>query len=355
MSQVIDDAGQVTPEWLTGTLRRSGSLPSGSVNRVVLRETLTLPVSVVSHLEVAYSNDALSTAPHRLFLKISNPDFEPPAPRERPPAEIEFYASVAGAMPDPPLPRYFDGAFSRANGRSHLLLEDLSATHQTPLAPSPPAQCEQAVDALAQLHAFWWEHPQLGRGVGRLLSTEAVLELAHEVAANYARFADHLGERLPAHRRRLFDAVIDTFPRPWIRLSSPKGLTITHGDAHRGNFLYPLRPSGGRVYLIDWQLWHVHIGPRDLAYLLTRWLSAESRALVEQSLLRRYHQALLAGGVQGYGWDECWKDYRWSIVRNMFIPVSHWSKNRPADLWWPQLEKALRAFVDLRCIELVEG
>jgi Ser/Thr protein kinase RdoA (MazF antagonist) len=353
----VASAAQITPEWLTETLRRNGSLTRGRATGVVVQATHTHPVSVVSHLAVTYAPGTSRDAPTQLFLKVSNPDFEPAAPRERPPEEIEFYHDVAPRMPAAPLPRCYDAAFSRTTGRAHLLLEDLSATHYHPPRPLADmlAECELATDCLAQVHAFWWEHAELGRGVGRLLSAAEVDELASRAAANFTRFVTAHGARLSTDERRLFAQVIATFPRPWVRLTSAKGLTVTHGDAHQWNFLFPRQPNNGRVYLIDWQLWHVHIGPRDLAYMLILWCAPERRAQMEQTLLRRYHQALLAGGVRGYSWDDCWKDYRWSAVRTIFIPLWHWAKGRPETLWGPQLDRSLRAFAELRCSELLES
>jgi Ecdysteroid kinase-like family len=357
MYEVLTSVAQVTPEWLTETLRRGGLLERGRVTDVVVKATHTHPVSVVSHLAVTYTTGTSPGAPTQLFLKVSNPDFEPAAPRAHPPEEIEFYNSVAPRMPDAPLPRCFDAAFSPTTGRAHLLLEDLSATHYHPPLPLTDtlAECELATDCLAQVHAFWWEHAELGHSVGRLLSVAEVDELAQRAAANFARFVSVYGTRLSTDERRFFARAIATFPRPWIRLTKAKGLTVTHGDAHQWNFLFPRAPHNGRVYLIDWQLWHVHIGPRDLAYMLMLWCAPERRAQMEQTLLRRYHQALLTGGVRGYDWPDCWQDYRWSAVRSIFIPLWHWAKGRPETLWGPQMERSLRAFADLNCDELLEG
>ena len=356
MPEVIANAEEVTPLWLTERLRANGHLRRGGVSGVRVKSSRTLPVSVISRLEVEYEPGAGPEAPRNLFLKVSNPDFVN-EPRESPPEEIVFYSSVAPEMPDPPVPRFYDAGFSRETGRSHLLLEDLSVTHRhapDPLAP-PRASCEAAVDCLAGVHAHWWEHARLGAGVGRLLDDAGVRGLAEATAARYETFAGSLGGRLPRAWRETFERVIATFPRPWARLTSARGLTLTHGDAHTLNFLFPRGRGAGRTYLVDWQLWHVHIGPRDLAYMMTLFWASERRARMEEPLLRRYHRGLLAGGVEGYGWDDCLKDYRWSAVRNVFIPLLHWSRGWDEDFWRPQLEKAMHAYDDLRCAELVEG
>src|SRR5262249_47710369 len=48
----------------------------------------------------------------------------------------------------------------------------------------------------------------------------------------------------------------------------------------------------------------------DAAYFLGAGLDVEDRRRNESALLRRYHQALVARGVTGYGWDDLWLDYR---------------------------------------------
>jgi Ser/Thr protein kinase RdoA (MazF antagonist) len=356
MSEVVSDAQEVTPGWLTGVLRRRGFLPSGHVTRVTAHSSRTLFVSIVSNLSVEYSRDAGRDSPARLFLKLSNPETAHDAPREEPPEEIAFYESIAPATPDAPVPRCYDAAYSRATGRSHLLLEDLSETHHHPPVPLPPtpAECERAVDCLARFHAHWWEHPRLGAGFGRLLDDADVEELARATAARFADFADFAGESLSPARREMIERVIKTFPRPWVRLKSARGLTLTHGDAHTWNFLFPRAPDAQRVYLIDWQLWHPHVGARDLAFMMTIFWYPERRARMEAPLLRRYHEKLIECGVRGYGWDDCWEDYRWSAVRNIFIPLVQRARGMGAWHWWSNFERAMLAFEDLRCAELIE-
>ena len=352
MNEVISEVEGLTPAWMSEVLRRSGALTHGSVAGVGLKSRRELFVSVVVCLEITYTPDADAAAPRHLFLKIQKGESE--EAREEPPAEIVFYRSAARAMPDPPLPRCFDAAFARASRRWHLLLEDLSATH-APASQIPSFdECALAVDSLAQIHAHWWEHPRLGIDVGRFLSAAGVESLAREAASNYERFADVLGDRLSTEHRRIYAQVLATFPRPWIRLTAAKGLTLTHGDAHVWNFLYPRAPEG-RAVLVDWQLWHAHIGPRDLAYMMTLFWESERRAEMEEKLLRRYHQGLLARGVEGYGWERCWKDYRWSALRNIFIPTWQWLKGMDTDVCLGRTLKALNAFEDLHCIELIES
>jgi len=353
MPDVLRSAEDATPEWLTEVLRRGGSLERGSVAAVRATPSRTLLVSIVSRLELSYTHDATRGAPSSLFLKLSLPSSHPQAVNDR--MEVEFYNSVAPLMKDPPVPRCFDAAFDSSTGGSHILLEDLSETHSHPPLPQPPsdAQCAQAVETLAEVHAHWWEHTRLGAGVGELLTEEQVEAIALGASERFEKFADFLGERLSSKRRALYESVVACFPAPWRLLTSVKRLTLTHGDAHTWNFMYPR--AVGRTLLVDWQLWHPHSGPRDLAFMMALHWERERRARLEEKLLRRYHEALLARGVGSYDWEQCLTDYRWAVLRNLFIPAWQWAGGMPEQAWWLNLERAILAFEDLRCAELIEG
>ena len=79
----------------------------------------------------------------------------------------------------------------------------------------------------------------------------------------------------------------------------------------------------------------------------------ETRRLFEAGLLRRYYRALLAQGVRDYAWDECWNDYRLSVILvSIFIPVWRWSLFQ----WAPDLaalSSSMTAFEELHCSELL--
>lgn len=94
-----------------------------------------------------------------------------------------------------------------------------------------------------------------------------------------------------------------------MRLTDRRALTIIHGDAHSWNFLFP-RSGSGPAYLIDWQLWHVDVGARDLAFFMALHWYPNRRRELEASLIERYHEALLAYGIANYSLDDLWLDYR---------------------------------------------
>jgi hypothetical protein len=356
MENVITTPAQVTPAWLTNMLRERGLLKRGKVINVKNRLTKTLLLSVVSRLEVSYStNVAAASAPSGLFLKISRPDLPRELSSELNSKEVEFYRTIANEMDDAFLIRCYDAAYSSQNGNSHLLLDDLSETHFQPESPQPPSKlyCELAMECLAQLHARWWQHPQLGKQIGKLFDESELNDFVSEVEKNVVSFMNFLGDSLSVERRRIYERLLSSKYKIWGRLTDATGLTVTHGDAHWWNLLYPVDASKHRVRLFDWQLWHVDVGPRDLAFMVALGEYSHRSAAMERHLIRYYYDSLIAHGVRNYTWENCWTDYRWSAIRNLNIPVIRWSQGRSAELWSGNLERAMLAYEELNCSELL--
>ena len=354
MSEPIKSIEQVTPAWLTEALRRQGVLGDGGVLRFDVELERTLHISQVFHLAVKYSAGAPADAPARLFLKISRPTLQPHFSRK----EVEFYHTVAPRAPELPLIRCYDAAFSGASGAAHLLLDDVSETHTQTVSPLPPSHrdCELAVDCLAQLHARFWSHPQLGAEIGELTTEAGFASLVEMLRGHLDSFIDFLGDRLTLERRASYERILDGSMQPWRRMLRPEGLTVSHGDAHCWNFLYPRDPAqeGSRALIFDWHLWHIDIPLKDLAFMIALNWYPERRARLEQPLLRRYHAALVERGVGNFSWEDCWHDYRQAVLRELFVPVWQWSSGMQPGVWWSNLEKIWMAFEDLRCAELLD-
>jgi hypothetical protein len=102
MREVITHAAQVTPEWLTAVLHKSGCLPQGNV-AAVSKKPSAPGFSTIVPLELGYTDDAPPSAPARLVLKLAGAG-ELSTGKE----EVEFYTRVAAAMSDPPVVRCYD-------------------------------------------------------------------------------------------------------------------------------------------------------------------------------------------------------------------------------------------------------
>jgi hypothetical protein len=320
-------------------------LRRGAVVDVRAGDRIATTVSTLTFLEAAYSPDATPKLPGRLVLKRPLAEEGPSAEAfER---EVDFYARLAPELPSPPVAPCLVAA-------SCLILEDLRGSHTNGPWPLPPSRAESflAVEALAEVHAKWWQAPSLGVSVGSHHTAESLGAMVAGIAAQLPRFCDAVGDALSAERREIFERVFGSRLRPWLRLLEPRALTVTHGDAHGWNFLFP-REAGTAAYLVDWQLWHLDVGARDLAFLIALHWYPERRRALEVPLLRAYGECLGDRGVKDYSWEALWLDYRLGCVRNLTIPIVFWSRGLPAEAWWHRLECTLVAYDELHCDEVL--
>ena len=73
--------------------------------------------------------------------------------------------------------------------------------------------------------------------------------------------------------------------------------------------------------------------------------------------MRHYHERLLANGVSGYSWEACWRDYSLGAINNLLVPLWAWVAQGRDLGWhrWHQIEKAMLAFHDLGCEQLLRS
>jgi hypothetical protein len=191
-----------------------------------------------------------------------------------------------------------------------LLLEDLApACPGDQLAGCSPPVARAAVLELVGLHAPSWcdrslvgldflgapdeERAEIGRALYRDMLGGFLDRYGPALAADERHVIEALG-RSPAV---LFDALAEPF-------------SLLHVDYRLDNLLIDLAGAEPRVTVVDWQ--SITLGPplRDVAYFLGAGLLPEDRRRHEEPIVRAYHDALAAAGVEGYPWDRCWQDYR---------------------------------------------
>jgi thiamine kinase-like enzyme len=347
----LSSAAGITPGWLTEVLLQHGSLAGASVTDVAVESASNTLLSAIATLRVTYAPAVPAGAPRHLFLKMSKDDAErhPLFARK----EVTFYRTIAPAMTDPPVPRCYDAMFDDVTGRFHVLLEDLSETHRVlttwPLPPDFEA-CEHIVDAWARFHAGWWRDPRLGNGIGEAFDADAY---AAYVATEFSRFVDSLGDRLSSERRERCERMVAAAPRIAIRQWAGGSLTLSHGDAHFWNVLYPKEGMTGGVNIIDWDNWQPAPAARDLAYMMAVHWYPERRRRFERDLLLRYQRKLEAHGVAAYDMDALWRDYRLAVIQSIRTPLAQAAAGLPPVIWWGHLERIMLAYEDLDCEELM--
>ena len=352
---LVTNAKQVDPAWLTTILRDASCLENGHVTQVENSAEYKSNSSIIAHLQISYSADAPATAPSRLLLKLTGAEYATAGQNE-----VAFYNSAVPIMVGPPLVRCYDAVYAPETKQSHLLLDDLSPTHYQleKNRPFTKLHAEQAIDCLAKTHAFWWEHPQLGKAVGTLPNKVIMERSIQVVAKKLPGFLDYLGDRLSADKRQIYEQTLSSLPDLLIyhkpeRLTHGQHMTLTHGDAHLKAFLYPREANKAPLYIIDWAIWQIRLGTSDPAYMMGLYWHPKQRQALEEHLLRHYYSCLQKYGIENYNWDDCWLDYKLSAIRNLFVPVWQWPEKTAVAAWWQHWERTLTAFQDLNCAELL--
>ena len=340
---------QIVPEQLTKILEKAGHLSNGEVSSVELVHSRSEIQSTVTRLKIKYSHMDKNYLPERFLLKTVNPDFY-----ETTEKEVDFYNLASKSKLQLPLASCYGAEKNYEEKQYFILLEDLSDTHFQSKWPLPPQQeqCTDAIAAIASVHAYWWNHPDLRKPPFSIPSESWVRDWIKYAEIQYSKFVDFLGDRLSAKRKKTYELVLRELYRIMLSsLSSSKQLTLIHGDSHLHNYLYPRDRKRHPCIIIDWQSWLVGIGAFDLAYMIALHWFPERRQRMELPMLKLYLEEIHKHGIN-YTWDELWKDYRVSVLVTLIFPILQHSEV-PTDTWWNHLERSFSAFEDLNCLELL--
>lgn len=356
--KIFSNENEITPMIIQELLRKSKSLEHVEVKGIKITRTFSTLTSNICLIKVNYSNKSHIIAPKSLFLKMSREDYFNPEVIKN---EVVFYNTVASQKGVLPIIPCYDAKFDENTGRSHIILEDVSKTHFQTDWPIPPTNinCERHIEGLAKLHAFWWDNERLEEIMDK---NDWIKHFDYEKEVKkkerlLQEFLNFIGNRISKPRKNILKISIEYAVRYlWESYVEGENLTLCHGDAHAWNALYPKDDINGNLYFMDWQDVWVFKGASDLAYFMALHWSPERRKRLEALFLRKYHEILKKSGIKDYSWKECYKDYRSAIILFLHDAIVEWwsAKNVPPSVWWYHSERALSAFEDLNCKELIK-
>lgn len=272
--------------------------------------------------------------------------------------EVRFYEEICGRS-DMRTPDCFFSSFDADTGTFVILMEDLSrARVGDQCAGATLEEAELAIGEMAKLHATWWGKVDTPEMDWIPYADSPVNKSAED---SYQKSLDPclkiFGHRVPDSALPVMKK-LRTEAYNLLHLASKPPCTIVHGDFRYDNLFFATRPEDAPLTVIDWQIMTRARGPYDLGYFLSQSVQSEARRAGEQELLRRYHGKLLEGGVQGYSFEQCFLDYRRSVLFCLVYPVVSGgtldlSNERGGSLVSAMLERSLTAIQDLDCGELV--
>lgn len=354
--KVITSIEQVSNEWLTSVLTKSGALSNGEVESFEFGQGQG-NWSTSANLFVKYTDSAIGSLPERLFLKMVNTDLDDEYFGD---SEVTYYTRDYVDIPDAPLLRCYDAVYSKELNRYHLLLNDVSETHITAAEKEPTLEYGLALaEGLAILHARWWGVQRLSQANAPKHSDSHIqhfVDIAKPGVEHIVKgFSSELKPYWPESMRELFAK----HPQAIIRRASDlNGFTIIHGDVGAYNVMVP-QHANRPLYIIDRQPFNwsltTWLGVYDLAYAIVLDWEVETRRTYENLILKHYHNHLFENGVIDYSWEQLHHDYRLCVAMCVYIATEYCRGGvieRLIPVWLPMLQRALTACDDLECSAL---
>lgn len=197
------------------------------------------------------------------------------------------------------------------DGRFLLLLEDLGRTHDVgdQVVGATAEQAGAIVDTLADMHAHWWQRPEL-HDLAWLPAPNApqyVAAVPTIYRAGLPVLEAEWADRVPAAGVDVARDVGARFEEVLERTAmGPE--TLIHTDTRLDNVFFA--KHDGAVALIDFQLALRGRGVADIAYLIGTSVPHEIGREHWEDLLRRWHARLVDLGVEGYDFDHALRHYR---------------------------------------------
>ena len=352
--------GDMTASWLTEVLRASGAIEAATVTTVE-HEPIGVGIGIMGELtRVRLGYDTVEAgAPASVVVKLTSP-FE--ANRAQGiglgmyEAEIRFYNELA-ARSSVRVPRSYLAEIDPGSSDFVIVLEDLTGSIVADqLEGMSVAQAEAATEALAKLHASFWQ---------KVEDIDWVPSVVHERIETFSgawpflwdAFSERFGDWLPAGAIPAGELIRDNYWKLMCKLGESPW-TLLHQDFRCDNLFFGTGPDDQTVTVIDWQSIGRGPGAYDLAYILGGSLTIENRREHEDRLVRRYHDLLVGHGVTGYSFDELWTDYRRSHLVNTAVPVltggtMDLANERGRNLIGTLGQRHFTAVVDLHSVELI--
>lgn len=363
MSGMPQNPAEFTAEWLTGALREGGVLKDATVTSIDVRTIGEGSgfIGQLAQIRPTYDREEAG-APSSIVAKMPGAseggrqignlfDFYH--------REIKFYEEIADEV-ELRTPKRYYSAMDRDKQQYILLTEDLAPAEVGDQAVGCNlAQARLAIESVAKFHATWWENPRLEK-IGEWMP--AINAPVQQVAAGaYAQawqpFLDMFGEGLSPAIRSACERIGANVVKIQTAFAQPPR-TISHGDYRVDNLFFASSNGGYEFAVADWQISTLGRGTFDVAYLICGGLDPEVRRANERELVKLYHDTLVAHGVGGYSFEQCWDDYRLGALFQFVYIVIAVGTLDPANergmaLWKAWLGRGAAAVEELSAVEMM--
>jgi len=308
---VIHHPHELSIRWAQRIVRRFAR--NARVFGVKLR---SVDVGTSTRLRVEVEHDALNTLPTRWFVKTPSLAFKARLITALPRflhKEVSFYRSLSQAIPLK-LPRIL-AAESRFGRGSTLVMSDLAENNLRPGQAADALtvlQASRVISHLAQLHAHFWNKPELLKTHSWLngFSNQMENHMGTVVAYPFMKRGLQLSGSLVNPKLQQSALAYAANRRASRKLLGTEAKTLVHYDCHPGNIFWAEHEPG----FLDWQLVRIGEGIGDVAYFLATALEPEVRRACENQLIEQYFTELEHAGVAGLDESKLFRRYQMHLV-----------------------------------------
>jgi hypothetical protein len=356
MGQVPTTTEDASAEFVTEALRSTGVIDADTLVAEIEHNRIGEGVGLIcelARLTLRYGGPAHG-APSSVILKVpsnlpENRGFgDQLRMYER---EGRFYEH-AGRNVEVRTPNCLFNHINPDAGEFALLLEDFGGrTMVSQVAGMDAGRTDQAVRAIARVHAQFWDSPEIRAmdWMPRAIDPE-VIGLGHPYRECWPAFLALLGDDLPDGAVALGERVGSTWETTAQQGFDESPVTMCHGDYRADNLMFDDTTDGAdHVGVLDWQAAYRGGGIGDVAYLITQSTTAETRRAHDRDIVSAWYDELcssLGGAPDGFSGADAWDGYRRASASMIAAPVLVGAQLDPANERGRELvyDMAVRSF-----------
>jgi hypothetical protein len=356
MGQVPTTTEDASAAFVTEALRSTGAIDADTVVAEVEHDRIGEGVGLMcelARLTLRYGGPAHS-APSSVILKVPS---NLPENRgigdhfrlyER---EGRFYEHV-GRSVGVRTPNCLFNHIDADAGEFALLLEDFGdRTMVSQIAGMDAERTQQAVRAIARVHAQFWDSPAIRAmdWMPQAIDPE-VSGAGHSFRESWPGFLALFGDDLPDGAVALGERVGSTWETAAQQMFDELPMTMCHGDYRADNLMFDDATDGAdHVGVLDWQVSYRGAGVGDVAYLISQSMTAETRRAHDRDIVSAWYDELcssLGGAPDGYSRADAWDGYRMASASMTAMAVIGGAQVDPANERGRELvhDMAVRSF-----------
>jgi hypothetical protein len=354
MTFIPTSPDQLTPEWLTQALTKSGHLVDGRVTAVSYVDIGTGKMSNNVRYTLEYEGQG-NFAPANLIGKFPAADEQVRLIAGAQGAyynEVMFYRHLAAGT-SMRTPIIYATEISEDRSEFLILMEDMApAEPGSQLVGETRRHAELALQQAAKLAASYYGNDEIG-------SLDYVLAAARADGGAFGqslmeeywpKFVDRFGHGLTAECIAFGERYAHNHSHFICRYQGPK--TLVHGDFRSENMLF----NGEIITTVDWQTVCESSPMADAAYFLGGSVELAARREWERELVESYRNCLAEEGAI-LSQKDCWEQYREYAMQGLMTTVLGACFTTPAErsdrMFLTLIQRHLQHCVDLNAGEFL--